>query len=135
MTTITSHLAELMHPSFLRARSVAPAVLLAFGACRSAAPLDAGASVRGYDPEGIEQARALMPAIEYFEDPYKAAEGADAVVLVTEWDVLRALDLNRLAATMSQPILVDLRNVYPPEDVEAAGLQWFGIGKAPRQAE
>ena len=97
--------------------------------------LDAGASVRGYDPEGIEQARALMPAIEYFEDPYKAAEGADAVVLVTEWDVLRALDLNRLAATMSQPILVDLRNVYPPEDVEAAGLQWFGIGKAPRQAE
>ena len=97
--------------------------------------LDAGASVRGYDPEGIEQARALMPDIEYFEDPYKAAEGADAVVLVTEWDVLRALDLNRLAATMSQPILVDLRNVYPPEDVEAAGLQWFGIGKAPRQAE
>ena len=97
--------------------------------------LDAGASVRGYDPEGIEQARALMPAIEYFEDPYKAAEGADAVVLVTEWDVLRALDLHRLAATMSQPILVDLRNVYPPEDVEAAGLQWFGIGKAPRQAE
>ena len=97
--------------------------------------LDAGASVRGYDPEGIEQARALMPGIEYFEDPYKAAEGADAVVLVTEWDVLRALDLHRLAATMSQPILVDLRNVYPPEDVEAAGLQWFGIGKAPRQAE
>lgn len=97
--------------------------------------LDAGASVRGYDPEGIEQARALMPEIEYFEDPYKAAEGADAVVLVTEWDVLRALDLHRLATTMSQPILVDLRNVYPPEDVEAAGLQWFGIGKAPRQAE
>ena len=97
--------------------------------------LDAGASVRGYDPEGIEQARALMPDIEYFEDPYKAAEGADAVVLVTEWDVLRALDLHRLATTMSQPILVDLRNVYPPEDVEAAGLQWFGIGKAPRQAE
>ena len=91
--------------------------------------------MRGYDPEGIEQARALMPDIEYFEDPYKAAEGADAVVLVTEWDVLRALDLHRLAATMSQPILVDLRNVYPPEDVEAAGLQWFGIGKAPRQAE
>ena len=57
------------------------------------------------------------------------------MVLVTEWDVLRALDLHRLATTMSQPILVDLRNVYPPEDVEAAGLQWFGIGKAPRQAE
>jgi UDPglucose 6-dehydrogenase len=93
---------------------------------------DAGASVRGYDPEGMEQAREMMPGIDYFQDPYEAAEGADAVVLVTEWDVLRALDLRRLAATMSQPILVDLRSVYPPEDVEHAGLRWFGIGKAPR---
>jgi UDPglucose 6-dehydrogenase len=95
---------------------------------------DAGASVRGYDPEGMEQAREMMPGIDYFQDPYDAAEGADAVVLVTEWDVLRALDLRRLAATMSQPILVDLRSVYPPEDVEHAGLRWFGIGKAPRSA-
>jgi UDPglucose 6-dehydrogenase len=95
---------------------------------------DAGASVRGYDPEGVEQAREMMPGIDYFQDPYDAAEGADAVVLVTEWDVLRALDLRRLAATMSQPILVDLRSVYPPEDVEHAGLRWFGIGKAPRSA-
>ena len=54
------------------------------------------------------------------------------MVLVTEWDVLRALDLRRLAATMAQPILVDLRNIYPPEDVETAGLRWFGIGRAPR---
>ena len=77
----------------------------------------------------------LMPQVEYLDDPYKAAEGADAVVLVTEWDVLRALDLRRLAATMSQPILVDLRNVYPPEDVEEAGLKWFGIGRPPRLAE
>ena len=95
---------------------------------------DAGAEVRGYDPEGIEQAKAMMRDVDYFDDPYKAAEGADAVVLVTEWDVLRALDLRRLATTMSQPILVDLRSVYPPEDVEEAGLRWFGIGKAPRRA-
>ena len=95
---------------------------------------DAGAQVRGYDPEGIEQAKAMMRDVDYFDDPYKAAEGADAVVLVTEWDVLRALDLRRLATTMSQPILVDLRSVYPPEDVEEAGLRWFGIGKAPRRA-
>jgi UDPglucose 6-dehydrogenase len=93
---------------------------------------DAGADVRGYDPEGVDQAKSMMRDVDYFEDPYKAAEGADAVVLVTEWDVLRALDLRRLAATMSQPILVDLRNVYPPEDVEEAGLRWFGIGRAPR---
>jgi UDPglucose 6-dehydrogenase len=90
---------------------------------------DAGASVRGYDPEGIEQARGMLPGVEFCDDPYEAAAGADAVVLVTEWDVLRALDLKRLAATMAQPILVDLRNVYPPEDVTNAGLRWHGVGR------
>jgi UDPglucose 6-dehydrogenase len=95
---------------------------------------DAGASVRGYDPEGVEQARPLMEGVEFFDNPYAAAAGADAVVLVTEWDVLRALDLERLAGTMAQPIFVDLRNVYPPEEVEQAGLRWYGIGRAPRSA-
>jgi UDPglucose 6-dehydrogenase len=95
---------------------------------------DAGAQVRGYDPEGIEQARPLMDKVEFFDNPYAAAAGADAVVLVTEWDVLRALDLERLAGTMAQPIFVDLRNVYPPEEVEQAGLRWYGIGRAPRSA-
>ncbi|HEX5184084.1 MAG TPA: UDP-glucose/GDP-mannose dehydrogenase family protein [Allosphingosinicella sp.] len=90
---------------------------------------DAGARVRGYDPEGIGQARPLMPNVDYCETPYQAAQGADAVVLVTEWDVLRALDLDRLARAMAQPIFVDLRNVYPPEDVEEAGLRWFGVGR------
>jgi UDPglucose 6-dehydrogenase len=93
---------------------------------------DSGASVRGYDPEGIEQARPMMPGVEFFDNPYRAADGADAVVLVTEWDVLRALDLRRLAGAMDQPVFVDLRGVYPPEDVEEAGLRWFGIGRAPR---
>jgi UDPglucose 6-dehydrogenase len=93
---------------------------------------DAGAEVRGYDPEGIEQARPLMPNVEFFESPYAAAEGADAVVLVTEWDVLRALDLERLARTMAQPIFVDLRNVYPAEEVEEAGLRWHAIGRPAR---
>jgi UDPglucose 6-dehydrogenase len=90
---------------------------------------DAGADVRGYDPEGIEQAKAMLPGVQFCEDPYEAAAGADAVVLVTEWDVLRALDLKRLATTMAQPILVDLRNVYPPEDVASAGLRWYGVGR------
>jgi UDPglucose 6-dehydrogenase len=90
---------------------------------------DSGAHVRGYDPEGIEQARPMLPGVEFCDDPYVAADGADAVVLVTEWDVLRALDLKRLAASMAQPILVDLRNVYPPEDVVGAGLRWHGIGR------
>jgi UDPglucose 6-dehydrogenase len=90
---------------------------------------DAGATVRGFDPEGTEQARPLMPNVRFCDTAYQAAEGADAVVLVTEWDVLRALDLSRLARTMAQPVFVDLRNVYPPEDVEEAGLRWFGIGR------
>ena len=93
---------------------------------------DAGAAVRGYDPEGEGQARPLMPNVAFFDSPYAAADGADAVVLVTEWDVLRALDLQRLAQKMAQPVFVDLRNVYPPEDVEEAGLRWFGIGRPPR---
>jgi UDPglucose 6-dehydrogenase len=93
---------------------------------------DAGAQVRGFDPEGTEQARPLMPDVEFHTSPYAAAEGADAVVLVTEWDVLRALDLERLARTMGTPVFVDLRNVYPPEDAVAAGLRWFGVGRPPR---
>src|SRR3546814_15603403 len=73
---------------------------------------DAGAKIRAYDPEGIEQARPMMPEIEFSTSPYEAAKGADAVVLVTEWDVLRALDLKRLAAAMAEPVFVDLRNIY-----------------------
>ena len=93
---------------------------------------DAGAKVRGYDPEGIGQARPLMPEVEFHDDPYSAADGADAVVLVTEWDVLRALDLKRLAGSMAERVFVDLRNIYPPEEVEEAGLRWFGVGRPPR---
>jgi UDPglucose 6-dehydrogenase len=95
---------------------------------------DAGVTVRGYDPESMDQARPLMPNVEYCDGPYAAAKGADAVVLVTEWDALRALDLARLAAAMRGKALVDLRNIYPPEEVEQAGLAWYGIGRAPRPA-
>ncbi|HKT13857.1 MAG TPA: UDP-glucose/GDP-mannose dehydrogenase family protein [Allosphingosinicella sp.] len=90
---------------------------------------DSGAIVCAYDPEGMDQARSLMQNVEFASDPYEAAKGADAVVLVTEWDVLRALDLKRMAGAMAQPIFVDLRNVYPPEDVEEAGLRWHGVGR------
>ncbi len=90
---------------------------------------DAGVQVRGYDPEGTEQARPLMPGLAFFDNPFDAAEGADAVVLVTEWDDLRAIDLKRLKAKMAGNQLIDLRNVYNPEDVIAAGFEWQGIGK------
>jgi UDPglucose 6-dehydrogenase len=93
---------------------------------------DAGVTVRGYDPESMEQARSVMPEVELCHSPYEAAEGADAVVMVTEWDALRALDLDRLARSMRQKILVDLRNIYPPEEVEEAGFAWHGVGRPPR---
>ena len=93
---------------------------------------DAGATLRGYDPEGMAQARPLMPNVALCASPYDAAEGADAVALVTEWDALRALDLKRLAHAMRGKVLVDLRNIYPPEEVEAAGLEWYGIGRPAR---
>jgi UDPglucose 6-dehydrogenase len=90
---------------------------------------DAGVTVRAFDPEGMEQARPLMANVELCDSPYAAAEGAHAVVLVTEWDVLRALDLKRLARGMAEPVLIDLRNVYPTEDVENAGLRSYSIGR------
>jgi UDPglucose 6-dehydrogenase len=93
---------------------------------------DAGVEVRGYDPESMEQARTLMPDVAFCLGPYAAAQGADAVVLVTEWDALRALDLDRLAGLMRGKLFVDLRNIYPPDEVEAAGLAWHGIGRPPR---
>jgi len=93
---------------------------------------DAGVKVRGYDPESMEQARPIMPNVAFCSGPYEAAHGADAVVLVTEWDALRALDLDRLAAAMRHKVLIDLRNIYPPEEVEMAGLVWHGIGRPAR---
>jgi len=91
---------------------------------------DAGAKVRAYDPEGIEQARPLFADVAFVDDPYAAADGADALVIVTEWDEFRALDLRRIAATLNAPVLVDLRNIYPEEEVTRAGLRYTGIGRA-----
>jgi UDPglucose 6-dehydrogenase len=91
--------------------------------------LDAGIKVRGHDPEGMEPAKALMPDITYCSDAYDAVAGADAVVIVTEWDIYRALDLKRVAAAMTTPVMVDLRNVYPPEDAAKAGFAYSSIGR------
>ncbi|MEJ6012215.1 UDP-glucose/GDP-mannose dehydrogenase family protein, partial [Novosphingobium aquae] len=82
---------------------------------------DAGVDVSGYDPEGMELAQPLMPAVTMRGNAYAAAEGADAVVIVTEWDAFRALDFKRLKAQMREPVLVDLRNVYEPSDVRSQG--------------
>ncbi len=90
---------------------------------------DAGVTVRAHDPEGTEQAKALMPDLTYCADPYDAATGADAVVIVTEWDAFRAIDLKRLKAAMAGDVLVDLRNIYRREAAEAAGFTYAGIGR------
>ncbi|RYY43693.1 MAG: UDP-glucose/GDP-mannose dehydrogenase family protein [Sphingomonadales bacterium] len=97
-----------------------------------AALQDAGATVKAYDPEGIEQARPLLTDVEFAGSPYAAAEGADALVIVTEWDAFRALDLARIKSLLRTPLLVDLRNIYPPADAEKAGLTLVGVGKPKR---
>ncbi|WP_296039801.1 UDP-glucose/GDP-mannose dehydrogenase family protein [uncultured Agrobacterium sp.] len=89
---------------------------------------DAGAIVSGYDPEGMENAKPMLD-IEFAQGPYQAAEGADVVVLVTEWNQFRALDLDRLKSLMKSPVLVDLRNVYRAAEVEAHGFTYSGVGK------
>ena len=90
---------------------------------------DAGAQVRAHDPEGMEQARKLLGDVDFVAGPYEAAEGADALVIVTEWDAYRALDLKRLARIMAAPVLVDLRNIYPRAEAERAGLRYHSVGR------
>jgi UDPglucose 6-dehydrogenase len=90
---------------------------------------EGGASVVAFDPVGREQAEPMLAGVSFAEDAYSAAEGADALVLVTEWDEFRALDLKRIAEAMTGKALIDLRNVYEPEEVTRAGLSYSGIGR------
>jgi UDPglucose 6-dehydrogenase len=92
--------------------------------------IDAGVKVTAYDPEGMELARPLMPKVTMAGSPYEAIDGADAIVLVTEWDAFRALDLARVKSLAKAPVLVDLRNVYDPEEVRAAGFTYVSVGRA-----
>ncbi|MFN3435447.1 MAG: UDP-glucose dehydrogenase family protein, partial [Sphingomonas sp.] len=90
---------------------------------------DAGVTVRANDPEGMEAARRAMPDLTYCRDAYEAADGADAVVIVTEWDAFRALDLAKLKGAMATPVMVDLRNVYRRDEVEALGFAYSAVGR------
>jgi UDPglucose 6-dehydrogenase len=91
---------------------------------------DAGAKIRAFDPQGMEQARTLLHDVDYAHDAYDAATGADCLVLVTEWNAFRSLDLARLRSVMASPVLVDLRNVYRGREVNAAGLSYHSLGRA-----
>jgi len=88
-----------------------------------------GARVRAYDPEAIEEARRILPEVDYCPDIYSTAEGADLLVLATEWNQFRNLDLERIKESMRRPILVDLRNVYEPERVRSLGFEYYGVGR------
>jgi UDPglucose 6-dehydrogenase len=91
--------------------------------------VERGAEVRAFDPVAREQAEQVLSGIEFVEDAYAAAQGADALVIVTEWDEFRALDLKKVAASMRGKMLIDLRNVYDREDAEEAGLVHYGVGR------
>ncbi len=91
----------------------------------------AGARVRAFDPAAIEQARPLLPeAVTYCYDAYDAARGADGVVIATEWNQFRALELERLRQLLTRPLIVDLRNLYEPERVAAAGFHYVSVGRS-----
>ena len=90
---------------------------------------DAGVNVAAYDPEGMELAKPLMPKVVMCDDPYTAIEGADAVAIVTEWDAFRALDLDRVKELASAPVIVDLRNIYRPDDMRTKGFTYTSIGR------
>ena len=100
-----------------------------------AALQDAGARIRAYDPEGMEPARAVLSDVDYADDAYSCAKGADALVLVTEWDAFRALDPVRLRNALATPVLVDLRNVYVPEDMRRHGFSYTSIGRPDGSAD
>ena len=86
--------------------------------------------MRAYDPAGMEQAKPALPAIGYCGSAYEAATGAEALVIATEWDQFRALDLGRLKSVMARPVIVDLRNIYRADEMKRADFRYVAIGRA-----
>ncbi|HEX6866550.1 MAG TPA: UDP-glucose/GDP-mannose dehydrogenase family protein [Caulobacteraceae bacterium] len=89
-----------------------------------------GAEVAAFDPEGMHEAEALLPNVIFASGPYEAVEGADALVILTEWDQFRALDIDRVKLLMRRPVVVDLRNIYRPDDMRARGFTYTSVGRA-----
>jgi UDPglucose 6-dehydrogenase len=87
-----------------------------------------GAHIQAYDPEGHE-ARQMLPDADFKSGPYDVADGADALVILTEWDQFRALDLDRIKGLMRTPLVVDLRNIYRPAEMLSRGFDYCGVGR------
>ena len=94
-----------------------------------AALQDAGAKITAYDPQGMSSFKRIFPEVHYGGDAYQCAERAHALVIVTEWEAFRALDLKRIKSVMADPLMVDMRNIYPPGVVAAQGVRYVGIGR------
>jgi UDPglucose 6-dehydrogenase len=95
----------------------------------------AGANIRAYDPEGMDEAREMMSDVNWRQDAYDAMQGADAVAIVTEWNQFRALDLERVKSLLSAPVMIDLRNIYRPDEMAAAGFHYTSLGRAATSPE
>ncbi len=90
---------------------------------------DAGAGIQVFDPEGMDEAKGLLDGVEWCQDAYGVATGADALAIVTEWNEFRALDLDRIKSLMKAPVMVDLRNIYNPDEMAQAGFQYTCVGR------
>ncbi len=91
--------------------------------------IGAGASVRAFDPESMDEAREMLDGVTFVDNAWEAIDGADAMVLLTEWDQFRALDLDRVKDTLKSPVVVDLRNVYTPAVMKAHGFDYTSVGR------
>ena len=89
-----------------------------------------GAKLRAFDPESMDQARPMMPNVAFCDEPYECAQGAHALVIVTEWDAFRALDMKRIKGALAAPVIVDLRNIYRPEEIRRLGFTYASVGRA-----
>jgi UDPglucose 6-dehydrogenase len=92
---------------------------------------DNGARIRAYDPKGVEQAKAELTDVEYATNAYDCIAGADALCILTEWEQFRALDLDRIKSLLRAPVIVDLRNIYKPDDMRRRGFTYYSVGRKP----
>jgi|GEM_PF-1841550 len=95
----------------------------------------AGARIRVLDPECMDEAKKLMPELVYCRDAYQTTEGADALILLTEWNEFRGLDLGRVRDLLASPLVIDLRNIYQPQEMAAAGFSYLSIGRPAQRAQ
>jgi UDPglucose 6-dehydrogenase len=96
---------------------------------------DGGARVNAFDPEGMDQARLVLEGLTFFYDPYSCCDKADALVIVTEWDAFRALDLDRIKLALAAPVMIDLRNIYDPADMARRGFVYSSVGRGAAQSK